>query len=465
MNLKQQRKEFADWMSKQLSNHNKPYKSGTINAYATAIATAPSRLIGLKEEIPSLYSIKDSTEFDRVRKVIYAAPNYKEVNIAAGNQAFYHGMEKYSEFLKEQETGISKNRTIINPPISPKPDIPKIPNLQPKQNLGDNLILYGPPGTGKTYNTTAYAVAKIEGVPYSEIAHQIQKYSYEAIRNRFEYFTSTGQIMFTTFHQSYSYEEFIEGIKPVMQDTEETLTYELKKGLFQEFCDQARKHSDQHYVFIIDEINRGNISKIFGELITLIEPSKRLGQREEITLQLPYSQNTFGVPSNVTILATMNTADRSIARLDSALRRRFQFIELLPNPALLESIELEQIDFKALLHKINTRIEALYDRERTIGHAYFMPLLQDPTMERLADLFKNAIIPLLQEYFYEDYEMIQLILGDYGKDTALQFIKERSIHPIDLFGTTLPTHMEEKTLYEINDAAFLHPAAYRSIYE
>ena len=219
-----------------------------------------------------------------------------------------------------------------------------------------------------------------------------------------------------------------------------------------------------NYVFIIDEINRGNISKIFGELITLIEPSKRIGEKEEMTAILPYSAKPFGVPNNIYIIGTMNTADRSIATIDTALRRRFRFKEMLPDSTVLKEIpEINGISVSSLLETINKRITALYDREHTIGHSYFMPLKDSPTMDTLAMIFKNDIIPLLQEYFYEDYEKIRLVLGDSKKsDAEPQFIKATKTDYNALFGTAT-LDLDEGFTYEINDSAFDDPQTYLNI--
>lgn len=219
--------------------------------------------------------------------------------------------------------------------------------------------------------------------------------------------------VFTTFHQSFAYEDFIEGIKPVLDsgsNEKTTLDYEIKDGVFKALCLRAQSDPENRYAIFIDEINRGNVSAIFGELITLIEPDKRLGAVNEIKVRLPYSKTDFGVPRNVDIFGTMNTADRSVEALDTALRRRFSFKEIMPDPSLLAGIEFNSFNLEEVLSTINERIQFLLDRDHTVGHSYFMNLESGDT-EGLEAVFKNKVIPLLQEYFYHDYEKIALILG------------------------------------------------------
>ncbi|EPX6857678.1 AAA family ATPase [Campylobacter jejuni] len=429
------------------------------------------------------------------------------------------------------------------------------------QNIPLNQILYGPPGTGKTYHTIDKAL-EIFG---ENLESRDEK------KAKFDEYVKNGQIVFTTFHQSYGYEEFVEGIKPVMNNeaNSQEIQYKIKDGIFKELCEKAldnykvslltqeefvksedlenkieifldelvdqqkfiekiqsggfkleeynekyriitddtnanlylnleifktllenkdkiingrsikqilnnkhRRQIDSYYfqlvklfkereqdykvdnnpsekpelkpyIIIIDEINRGNVSKIFGELITLIEPSKRIGEKEELKVTLPYSGEKFGVPKNVYIIGTMNTADRSITSLDTALRRRFEFIEMMPDVSKL-SMDCEGINLQELLKAINTRIEYLLDREKTIGHAFFVSV---ENLEDLKKVFQNKIIPLLQEYFYNDYALINEVLNDNGMifedkkdDKYLQKIKnldsvnsERSIYNIASF--------------------------------
>lgn len=483
-----------------------------------------------------------------------------------------------------------------------------------------NTILYGPPGTGKTYNTVNYAVSIIENKEFMAICAE----AYQDVFERYLTYKKQGQIRFVTFHQSYGYEEFIEGIKPVLNDeAEESIQYKIESGVFKEFCEQAQqlkltahdqvmegnkkvwkislggsgknwlkeecfkdnqirigwdeegtdfiedgeypsdtlyyfyegmsvgdivfslgdqKHIDaigiitgepewleaeedfkrsrevewiatdiyeniyelngktnlvqqtiyelwrlsindvnnlilkysqndqidveentNNYVFIIDEINRGNISKIFGELITLIEPTKRIGALEEMHVKLPYSKKDFGVPQNVYLLGTMNTADRSIALMDTALRRRFDFIEMLPNLNAVADIKVGHIHIQRLMEVMNARIEALYDREHTIGHAYFMSLKEDSSLENLANIFKNAIIPLLQEYFYEDYSKIQLVLGDHLKPQQYRFILDEKLSIKGLFGRAIDIDLPE-TKFHLQASAFEEPLSYIGIY-
>ena len=345
-----------------------------------------------------------------------------------------------------------------------------------------NQILYGPPGTGKTYTTVVKAIEIIEErkVDISENRNDL--------KNKFDEYIRSRQIKFITFHQSYGYEEFVEGIKPVFDSENEDgdMTYEISKGIFYQCCENALLLSDYKgklrdfcdlpkderqkffndstpkYAIFIDEINRGNISKIFGELITLIEPSKRLGADDEIMVELPYSKEKFGVPSNLYIIGTMNTADRSIALMDTALRRRFEFVEMMPEYDTLNETIIEGINVGEMLKTINERIEYLYDRDHTIGHAYFINVSD---LKTLANVFKNKILPLLQEYFYDDWEKIRLVLGDSQKDENLQLVKiKRNMAAERLFRGKID-YIDDKILYEINSEAFNNPQSYIEIYK
>ena len=234
----------------------------------------------------------------------------------------------------------------------------------------------------------------------------------------------------------------------------------LKIDEFKQIFTKDSQKIEKNYALIIDEINRGNISKIFGELITLIEPPKRLGADDEIMVELPYSKEKFGVPSNLYIIGTMNTADRSIALMDTALRRRFEFVEMMPEYSDLK--EVADIDIGKMLKTINERIEYLYDRDHTIGHAYFINVSD---LKTLANVFKNKILPLLQEYFYDDWEKIRLVLGDSQKDENLQLVKiKRNMTAEKLFRGKID-YIDDKILYEINSEAFNNPQSYIEIYK
>lgn len=369
-------------------------------------------------------------------------------------------------------------------------------NNMPKHPL--NQILYGPPGTGKTYNTINEALAIIEEKDVQSFENEDRK----ELTTRYKKYVDAGQIMFTTFHQSMSYEDFIEGIKPETENGQ--VTYKVKDGIFKLICEKAYttknapnfeeiyqkfvndkfennfelktqfrqypfdvevsqngdcysisrgekktrtgyskktiqdylvngtklSYSDPYFyvicdyiknnypfdiidaeakphILIIDEINRGNVSQIFGELITLIEDSKRKGELEELEIILPYSKQKFSVPNNLYIIGTMNTADRSVEALDTALRRRFIFKEMISKPELLK--ECEGVNLQALLTKINERLATLLSKDHTIGHAYFISCSNQKDLETV---FYQKIIPLLQEYFYGDLSKIQWIIGE-----------------------------------------------------
>ncbi|HHQ4749752.1 TPA: McrB family protein [Aeromonas veronii] len=257
----------------------------------------------------------------------------------------------------------------------------------------------------------------------------------------------------TTFHQSYGYEEFIEGLRAATDD-EGNINYSVEPGEFLKLCRRAEQDPSHQYAMFIDEINRGNISKIFGELISLVEIDKRAGSQHPMTIQLAYSGKPFSVPSNVDIIGTMNTADRSLALMDTALRRRFDFIEMMPDSTLFVGHDVIDIgsgntlNLGKLLDRLNQRIEVLYDREHTLGHAFFYPAYQAVkngdhagALLALKEAFQTKVIPLLQEYFYEDWQKIRLVLGDNqkrdasGKEVAgLQFVQQQPIDFKMLFG-------------------------------
>lgn len=214
-------------------------------------------------------------------------------------------------------------------------------------------------------------------------------------------------------------------------------------------------------VLVIDEINRGNISRIFGELITLIETSKRAGEDEALSVVLPYSKHRFSVPNNLYLIGTMNTADRSLAGLDMALRRRFVFHEMPPRPELLDGVHVQGLNIGQLLRVMNQRIEVLLDRDHCLGHAYFMPLEDDGSLERLEAIFRNQILPLLQEYFFEDWQRIQWVFNDHRKPALDCFVEQDMQDVAALFGNiSVPA---QGAVWRINDAAFKRISAYMGV--
>lgn len=289
--------------------------------------------------------------------------------------------------------------------LTEKP-IQKISLKKLSRKIPLNQILYGPPGTGKTYHTITKAVEIIDG--------QISP-DYTEAKKRFDELKAKGQIKFITFHQNYSYEDFMVGIRPDLQNGQ--ISYKLYEGPFKKIADEARKieNKDKKYVLIIDEINRGNISKIFGELITLIETDKRAGNKHALSAPLLYQNEEFSVPNNLYIIGTMNTADKSIALVDIALRRRFVFEEMMPNAALLNKVE--GFDLPNWFTKLNQKITAELDRDHQIGHSYFIGV------ETIADLqraFYQCILPLLKEYFYGSPEKLQEIIPGFTSEEKLE---------------------------------------------
>ena len=293
-----------------------------------------------------------------------------------------------------------------------------------------NTVLYGPPGTGKTYATFRRCVEICDGGCPSEP---------DKIRARYKELVEEGRIEFVTFHQSYGYEEFVEGLRPDTGSAKEDggagagfrlvatpgvlkRIAERARGAFRPAGEAEASAGAKPHVLVIDEINRANVSKVMGELITLLEEDKREGAGNEVTVTLPHSGERFTLPANLYILGTMNTADRSIALLDTALRRRFEFEELAPDPDLLsDAAEATDIDLPAVLHAINERLEYLIDRDHLIGHAWLMGAHTKADVDRI---MRHKIIPLIAEYFYDDWRKVRAVLG--GTD---DFVRGETLNP------------------------------------
>ena len=339
-------------------------------------------------------------------------------------------------------------------------------NFETSNMQAKNSILYGPPGTGKTFTTIDEALKIVARDFYED-----NKSERESLKKRFDELVADKRIRFVTFHQSFSYEDFVEGLRAETdEDAGGQIKYVVGQGVFKAICEDASKHigsteiNSTPYVLIIDEINRGNVSRIFGELITLIEPSKRLGAPESLTVTLPYSKNSFGVPQNVYLIGTMNTADKSLTGLDIALRRRFVFKEMPPKPELLDKVIISGLSVSKMLRAMNQRIEVLLDRDHCIGHAYFLPLKQDPSIERLSAIFKQQVLPLLQEYFFEDWEHIRWVLNDHrtGGEPFIKTGDQGSTSLEKLFGSKVASELRDKR-WSVNEAAFTSIGSYINI--
>ena len=363
------------------------------------------------------------------------------------------GRAAYEAFAKS--AAYSETLRMLQPPEPPASAVHDL-----------NTILYGPPGTGKTWHTVTRAVAIVENREVADVAQEDRT----AVKDRFDKYRGAGQVEMVTFHQNTTYEDFVEGIRPVLTDSRDRaaapssersdageVRYEMSRGVFRLMAERAAHDPDKPYVLIIDEINRGNIARIFGELITLIEDSKRIGEPDEARVTLPGSKTDFAVPPNLHVLGTMNTADRSIALLDTALRRRFVFEEMMPDPSHPDiATDLDGINCGKLLSAMNRRIAVLLDREHQIGHTY---LLRADSLPELASTFRNRIMPLLQEYFYDDWEKIQAVLNDNG------FVRV-SKPPDDLVRRNLVD--ADRRVYGLapaRDSRWTDTTAYRKIYE
>lgn len=257
---------------------------------------------------------------------------------------------------------------------------------------------------------------------------------------------------FTTFHQSFSYEDFVEGIKP--QTVNGQITYEVRDGIFKQACQEAALVVPKPYALFIDEINRGNVASIFGELITLIEDDKRLGAANQLTPELPYSRQAFGVPRNLHVIGTMNTADRSVEALDTALRRRFTFVEMRSDPGCIVNSPSLDVDLGKLLTAMNARIEQLLDHDHCIGHAYFMSVNDLPALRKV---FANKIIPLLREYFYGCPAKIGMVLGE-------RFVTRESSKLPFAGGSWGAGELDEKDVYSFTEPSTLNEADFQTVY-
>ncbi|WJG11399.1 AAA family ATPase [Gordonia sp. Swx-4] len=259
------------------------------------------------------------------------------------------------------------------------------------------LIFYGPPGTGKTRAAKQFAEWMLQDQHTARSADQLTE---------------------VTFHASYAYEDFIEGFRPMPGEAE--LKLELRDGIFKQVARRAAEDASRRYVIIIDEINRADVPRVFGELMTVIERTRR---GDDVTL--PTSGELLSIPSNVIVLGTMNTADQSIRSLDAALRRRFGFIELLPDPDLLADTTIDDLPLDQFLQQLNDRVARIAGRERQIGHSYFLDH-DEPieSAEAFGEVIRTDIIPLLQEIVYDDYAQLREFLGSEIVDAGASRLKQ-----------------------------------------
>lgn len=280
----------------------------------------------------------------------------------------------------------------------------------------------------------------------------------------------TKRYEFITFHQSFAYEDFIEGIKPNINNA--SVGYCIEDGILKRLCKDADKFPNQRYALFIDEINRGNISEIFGEVISLIESDKRKGEKNELRITLPYSKEEFVIPKNVDIYGTMNSCDKSIANIDIALRRRFEFIRLNSDPTIVSNVlnekginssNVDGIDVVKLLKTINNRIELLLDDNYQVGHAYFTSI---KNFNDIKDIFTNKIVPLLEEYFFDDLEKVQLVLNDLTEDGELDdnaIYCHETLEYTKLMRYSTDSFIEDKKRFYINKK--IEPNSIIKIYE
>lgn len=546
-------KLFKDWM---IATGKAP---NTASSYTSGVNTVS------KHCRRNVFEIADLDELDRLYRQYGPKGQFADIGASNSNNV-QNGLKQWLDYQQQLSqanrfgAGVTKTHLVQMPAL--------------------NQILYGPPGTGKTYETVRAALKTLDPAAVENydaalkmaVSQEEKSLAREALKIRFDQLCTEDRIRFVTFHQSFSYEDFVEGLRAEADETSGRLRYEVADGIFKVICSDAQtggklvsvfdqaverlqekleasngrlalktvrgnafevaydggktfrvfpestevddpyyvasidnvrklfagepkkgmynssyvegmlrylqvecglparlEVSEQStevkpYVLIIDEINRGNISRIFGELITLIEPSKRAGADEALSVTLPYSKERFSIPDNVYLIGTMNTADRSLAGLDLALRRRFSFTEMAPKPELLDGLEVAGIDIGQMLRVMNQRITVLLDRDHTIGHAYFMPLQKESsTLAELAEIFRQKILPLLQEYFFEDWERIRWVLNDQSKPDGAAFIVEDTTLSLAGLFPVVHDKLRPRPQWRVNIKAFGLPAAYAGI--